>query len=458
MTNQQPVVLDLSLYVQNHLKIQGWHPSDVRALDFFSQVAGPALSGDFDDYFWTHLVGQLCHQEDAVRHAMVSISLLYEQQNQHSVQGEQQPHVKSALQHYNAAIRSLSTVREETVVLLTCILFVCVEFLLGNSQLAIDHCRHGTLVHNATHSSTALSRHHLAPMYRRMSIFPFFFGSTVSTFPALIEPVSPVPEKFSALSQAQAALDEILSMSIRFVRKADAYRWGESKNSLVPETLLNEQKDIKELLELWDRAFCDFRPKNSQENLRTRGSLQIRYLVVVIWTDAALDRQEIAFDRHLNRFQSILETATQLKTTACLPNCPGAPPTFTFEMGLLPLLYFAVIKCRDLRTRLGALSSMKDLAASREGLWDANTMSAVGRRVIEIEHCIDLNDNKRHFSLSQNTTLPAEVSRIWDSQLGPVRCCLDENGHQVSQRKATYILRSAGDEFLFLQEWVNISQ
>ncbi|KAF4950276.1 hypothetical protein FSARC_13251 [Fusarium sarcochroum] len=49
-----------------------------RALEHYSHVVGPALSGAQDQYFWTSLVLQFANFEPAVRHSVAAISLLYE--------------------------------------------------------------------------------------------------------------------------------------------------------------------------------------------------------------------------------------------------------------------------------------------------------------------------------------------------------------------------------------------
>ena len=45
------------------------------------------------------------------------------------------------------------------------------------------------------------------------------------------------------------------------------------------------------------------------------------------------------------------------------------PRVFTFEMGLIPPLYWTALKCRDARIRSKAFDLLKE-APAREGLWN----------------------------------------------------------------------------------------
>ncbi|KAH7144697.1 hypothetical protein DER46DRAFT_639667 [Fusarium sp. MPI-SDFR-AT-0072] len=114
-----------------------------RALGYFHSVISPRLSSARDGYLWTHLVMQLSESEAVVKHTILSISSLFESSEGKSVA----PYTERfALQHYTQAIQRLKTIHSEPLVLLVCILFICVEYLLANNKIALQHCQHGLAI------------------------------------------------------------------------------------------------------------------------------------------------------------------------------------------------------------------------------------------------------------------------------------------------------------------------
>ena len=93
---------------------------------------------------------------------------------------------------------------------------------------------------------------------------------------------------------------------------------------------------------------------------------------------------------------------------------PG--PTFSFETWLSPFMYFVVMKCRHLATRLQALALIKEHGAARENLRNVRNMYPIGRRLIEIEHELVLDETDRPVEPLSPMSLapPAEGKRIRD--------------------------------------------
>jgi hypothetical protein len=83
---------------------------------------------------------------------MIALGSLYE----HCNDSADYPSVmqqRYALIQYNKAIRSLKSRRSDDaktleVTLLTCVLFVCLELLRGNPELALDHLQSGLNILN----------------------------------------------------------------------------------------------------------------------------------------------------------------------------------------------------------------------------------------------------------------------------------------------------------------------
>jgi len=452
--------VDLLVHESRRLNTNGRHDGEGRAFAFFRQVAGPALSGQFDPYFWTNVVTQLSDREPAVRHAVVALSSLYEQFHDVATSPFLAPPNHFAVRHYNAAIKELLSARDETVVLFVCALFVCVEFLQGNKQSAIDHCRSGILILNRAGASSAWARDYLLAIFCRLSIFPFFFGCTVSSFPDVAGLDAKIPAPFSSMTDAQSSLDVILSASIRFIRSSDDYRLRELRHTAIPTSMWEKQDSLETTLNEWHCAFSEFQTVHPRSNSDSsaRCLLQMRFLVVQIWVNVALEQSEMAYDRHVDKFWSIVDLASQVAPPGSHALDRSPRPKFIFDMGFTPLLYFAVMKCRSLPIRLTALSWMKALGVDRENLWDLSTMYRVGRRLIEIEHEIDLDDITVQSSLSRYAQVPPEERRIREVMLGPaVDIRQDDNGCQVLWTQMHSILWKPVDELVTQSEWIAIS-
>jgi hypothetical protein len=381
--------------------------AEIRALDFFHRAVAPVIAGHIDPSFWTRLVMQVGHQEPAIRHAAMAISSLYEGFGEHMPGQLCQPRV-FAVQQYNKAIAKLVSSTDEVVILLSCVLLICIEFLQGDAQTAIQHCRHGiSILNNPSTSQT--TRDQLVPVFWRLSLFPFFFGCTPETFPVLncgnLSDLLPTTPTYSPnaststasqmLSHLQYTLDILLARSIRFIRTCDPYRLNPVSDlpSPVPPAILAEQHELGVALANWLTAFDAFQQQQQQHSPGTPNlsagdttttlMLQIKHHVATIWVHAAPEFDESVFDQHIDRFRAIVDLASQVHL---LDSTAAARAKFTFEPGVLPFLYFVSIKCRCLRTRTAALRLARALGVRQEGLWDTRVLCAVGRTVVELEH------------------------------------------------------------------------
>ncbi|KAK6063396.1 hypothetical protein SCUP515_12463 [Seiridium cupressi] len=399
-----------------------------RALQFFCEVAGPLLPGATDPYFWTHVVMQFSNFEPAVRHAVVAISSLYERH-----QSDQRPGVISssdgfALQHYTAAIRELRTTENQPLVLLVCVLFICIEFLQSNKESAIIHCKHGINVLGQVTSTYPWTREHLVPIFRRLSLIPFFFAKRASDLPSLAGLDEPFSEVIDTFEEARTMIDVIMSRAMQLVRWGDEYRLGGLRHTPVSPNLLEEQELIGRLLDRWHASFTKFavkmavpaspvaqRIKLEQQYVQQMSTafLSISYETGMIWRHIAFACNETEYDDYMDGYRRVVEQALAIAPASpdfvCMvPN----RPKFIFEMGFVPLLYFVVVKCRDLETRLLALRFMQSLGVPRESLWDVNTTYALGRRIIEVEHGVTLDNRGHLLTPADFPGLPPEHLRV----------------------------------------------
>lgn len=199
-------------------------PAELRAIDFFHCRTAPGLASYFDAEFWTRLVVQMSYVEPSIRHAVVALGSLHEQREEsakkmlplrgHSLDSEplgmSMPLAKTrpstenplAIAQYNKAIMHLAKRLDSNasveVTLLACILFVCVEFLRGDSHPAVNHFKSGmgiamsalTSKAAASNSASQRIREQILPFFNRIELLSTLFGNeTPWTYPVPLQEV-----------------------------------------------------------------------------------------------------------------------------------------------------------------------------------------------------------------------------------------------------------------------------
>ncbi|KAJ4269814.1 hypothetical protein NW762_001483 [Fusarium torreyae] len=359
---------------------------EVRSLSYFHHAVAPILSGPFDSSFWTYFVAQMTHSEPAARHAVLAISSLYES---FEPSCSNQPRVdRFAIVHYNQAISLLVHDPKPSIdnVLLVCVLFICIEFLRGNREAAISHASHGVRLLNAAGHNSRLST-----TFSQMSIFPLFFIKEGNEFPLLArngstDEKSPI---FFNMSEAQHALDHLCIRTLRLIRAGNPYRFDAAQETPPPEMYEARHQAMKDL-EAWDEAFKKFQATRLAADRADTASLALltRQKLTKIWCSECLEKGEMGYDALKSDFVKIVGYAR--KAAQNLKARRMTPAKFMFDTGFNPMLHFIVKKCRFLRLRLEALHLLRTLASERESLWDASLMYDVSRRIIEVEHDIDV--------------------------------------------------------------------
>jgi hypothetical protein len=321
-----------------------------------------------------------------------------------------------AVYHYNMSIRALVHSQNESTTMLVCVLFMCLEFLRGNSDVAVQHCYHGVEIFNRAGRAYPWIQEHVFPILRRLSIFPLLFGSSALLFPRINGLDEPLPVLFDSINAARHGIENLLCRSIRFIRSASEYRFSTTDLSPAPRAMLIEREDLKRSLASWRETFHlsilsgTLVESNDASTIRP----QMQHLVAKIWVSVVLDREEMAYDQHNSDFQTITDLAVSLGT----PQWPASTsrPIFIYEMGFLPLLYFVASRCRHLNTRLLALSLMKKLSIPKENLWDVRTTYYLGKRIVELEHGIQFAPSSLE-PLSMETLIPPTNKRMADAQV-----------------------------------------
>ncbi|KAI1275610.1 hypothetical protein F5Y07DRAFT_368979 [Xylaria sp. FL0933] len=424
--------------------------NELRNLDFFRCNVAPALTGPLGKSFWTRAVCQMAIQEPAARYAVLAISSLYGRFDPFRYDSSSSDGEIIAMRYYNKAMRQTAISKQLDIdtTLLVAILFICIEFLRGNIVNAIRHCRHGThILESTSHVSPDISA-----IINHLNIFPFFFGATLSDFP-LSQPQQSSNRLIHDLPQAMQTMDCLMSRAVALLRAFDPFRLGIVDIAEIPSSLFLMQQELCQDLDIWRTELSSF-TENVQPDDEIQGHLrmlEVRWHVCKIWLQISSHKDETFSDTFRDQFGRVIALTRE--------DVPDRSVPFKFEMGLAPLLYFVVIKCRFLKLRLEALFLLRTLGHARESLWDTNLLYAVGRRVIEREHGMEL-PLRLGETWSENAclddTLPGDSQRIRDSYLeDKMELHVDSSGSRMMRRRIIFfVLHGAQEEVRKVQDWV----
>ncbi|KAK3302243.1 uncharacterized protein B0T15DRAFT_403256 [Chaetomium strumarium] len=410
-----------------------WASSDERrAFHFFQHVTAPCLSGDLDSAFWRVLVLQISQSEPAVKHAILAVSSLHESMIQAATMT---PYLSSedrssfALYQYNRAIACLldqmRTVDARPLVpLLTCVLFVCIEFMQSKDRPSLLHLTQGgqILSQLARKASTPnpeidLIKQHLVPMYTRLSLTLLMFSGEAAAIPTPLKTLTEVPVVFETIDEVRYVLYDFMHECLRFAKKTHAAKIVE-----IPDEQLREFEDERDRLlrklAKFNVAFSLYRSTRCRDP--PAGSIaliQIHVHTTYIWVSTALSKHETVFDDFVDTFSAIIPLAKDfLDSFAPHPTNQGetaapGPPTadtrrfsamFTFDMHIIAPLYFVAAKCRHPIVRRAALDLLRRNPTRRENMWRADVWADIADRTMRLEE-----KHLRHTSSQQISRRPS---------------------------------------------------
>lgn len=431
---------------------------EARALDFFRAQVAPVLSQHSSKQFWNILVSQVGQQEPAVRHALVCIGSVYEGL------GNTNPNLLAASQEtfaitqYNLALNKLiSAGKDENMTLLVCLLFICIETLRGNKNMAIEHCRHGIIICNSTpRGLSGWAKQELQPIFLRLATFPYLFGVEAGDFP---EPVGLISDPLAVdvtAEERSTTWDWLINRTVRLVRQGLSHRQGPLRHSPMPDHLYDEQRRISGALVAWRNYYKSTRLQGSLslEDMASHLFDETKCIIGTIWASCCLNSDEMIYDEHMKDFEELIQLFQQLVDLK--EEESGPKPKFIFEMGFVPYLYFITLNCRRLDLRLAALRYIPLVGYERESLFNGRTCYHVGMRSIEIEHGIYLDPARPEFPNDVEAPLPDDKNRIRSADItDEVDLRPDEDGKEVEYRKIFFWIKPEAITPGF-SEWVRI--
>jgi hypothetical protein len=427
-------------------------------------VVAPSLDRTLSDTFWTVLVPQILQQEPAARHAVLAISALHDHfvatlpslasSRLDNLTGltarlgsDTQISSKTAyaLEHYNSAIRLVldDRISNKDILLAVSLLFTCIELLQGGVGAAVKHCQHGVRIHR---------EHPLLPELSAVFYQLGFFSTTFDRSSDLVfsksnglRASSPhLVDGLHTVRQAFEQLDAIMARGAGLLRLAQEIR-NNTNGAFSIQNLQTEQFHVHRALRLWWEGFTALKTRlKATSPARDRDAaafrlLEARWRISIILERSCLADNETKFDAYLDNFRRLVDLAQQEKIARGVKKL--LLPSFSFDMGYLPLLHIVGMKCRHLRTRIHALVLMKDLSCDREVVWDACFLYACAKFATEFEHGLSLDERRMKINVDSypDESLPGDMQRIVGFiNTGDVSCFVNPDGQRLVRRRVCY--------------------
>ncbi|KAK7428993.1 hypothetical protein QQZ08_004400 [Neonectria magnoliae] len=343
----------------------------------------------------------------SVRHAAIALALIH---RKHLDRDSGDPWLpdNAPLLHYNRAIQLLlnqesgDSTETTAITLLVCYLFTCFDHLAGNFVQAIKHLRGGVelsrnidkaiLNNNSTYDDAKPSGVctlicQAARQIRRLDMQAVTF--LVDWTPAdiqesLLSQPSPSDSAFRSLDQATDHLQILIARVMRLRHTEQEM----SPMGKMPPSSSSVEDIVRGQLETWSSLFENMLQQGSSYETDSEihpliSLLRLQHTIVWILISNYGSGREMDYDNFLAQFQQCVALAGDV--AAAHERFSGSlKPTFTPEIGIVPVLYLIGVKCRHPVVRREVLSILRRQPI-REAVWDSILVARVVERVIEIE-------------------------------------------------------------------------
>ncbi|TGO55143.1 hypothetical protein BCON_0096g00360 [Botryotinia convoluta] len=424
---ERPIMSPTPSIVAMPSPVIGWDEEERRSFNFFITKTAPELAGNFESKFWTSLILQRCHSDPPIRHAVIALGAFNESFKFGDIKLLEAGAIADPKQRF-ALLQNIKAIRYLTghlshgghrqsseVILISCLLFICFEAMQGNYQAAFAHLNSGlkilgdwmeingqdSLAHSESSGNREFIRSELVPLFgaldiQAIRILPTSFvqwemasGSTKFDFTAQTS----ISDSISSLNEAKYHLQNQTHAILVYHQIAAQHYSPETLNnddtlrSSSMNAMVEEKRERVLQLEQWSKVFNNFAQAAGQtmntSDLRASISLKLHHVANKLILETAQFETELNYDCYMDQFElmtSLAESLLKSYGDSMLEN----GRVFSFDTAIIPPLLCVACKCRDpsLRRRAHALlvSSFK-----REGGWDSDLASSIGRWTIDKE-------------------------------------------------------------------------
>lgn len=310
------------------------------------------------------------------------------------------PH-RQALKWYNRALSNLRqrlerSEMDSTYALLTCVLCTCIEFQQKNVGNAMGLIESGYKVLRQSILTKSSAKSAQMRAFDEV-VISFFSRHTLVLANFIILPLSEWSDHSGGINaprrsisppsdyvrDTRSQLYHLMYQAYEVVRVA-VLMWNDPEviNRLLPiqRVTLDEMKRWRVL---FTEHYLTSQDGMSDENMQCMTShLLVCWDVCYIWLSTCADASEMGYDKHMEHFAEIILHAERALTLSA-QNMIDEQPYSKIGVGVVPRLYFTVMKCRDPVLRRKALQLLEK--APSEGLWVDVLIARVVQNAIALE-------------------------------------------------------------------------
>jgi transcription factor-like protein len=378
----------------------------LRSIELFFIKAAPQLSGYFQDPFWKFVL-QVSFDEVSIRHALIAISAVYEEECMVWEPSSRTAALKKlSLDYYNRAIRSMVKKMQEKdsiiVPVIGCLLFVCLEFLRRDIWAAIKHIDGGIKMIEQARAKTKnpakmdaalpsfeteLVERVISPLVSSLNITASVFGRPgMYFFSRHGEPESSVLfiNPMRTMEEAVTSLLDLTNTTTRFLHSIGKKKYT---TGMLEMSDYVKQKDLLKMFAGWKSRFDSLEDEQGElwvsNIVRGKSMLRAVHLTISLWLDTSCTTYESAWDAHKEKFEELMGLVEGvMKDDVRFAETNGK--AFSFELGIIPALELIARKCRYPKIRRRALLFLRK-SPKRECLFDSFYSAVLDERVMELE-------------------------------------------------------------------------
>jgi hypothetical protein len=384
--------------------------------EWFRLQTSKKVPGIFTSSFWDRLILQVTSNESAVLHAVLALSSIQKREVFFGKDSRdvQVPLLDSQedfmLRQYTKAIADLqphfstkdrSSIR---VALITCVIFICLEYLQGHYRTAQTHLKNGLKLLEEM-EITDFTDQCILEEFTKLNVQVELLRLSYHHSCSVVQSTGTqfTQSTFHSTREARQNMDQILDQIFRLTEEVRIESLAKFTTHSTAQ--VDRQTLILTRLSGWLHTFDASKTNLQTPNLAQDKSMQAQvtmrdnfaYRVLRIWyvfatvmaNVAIWPGREMKFDHHTSDFISIIAQIIDLRaivpaTQKALYGTGNETTHSIFHIGLMPALYYTAIKCRVHRVRLQAVKLL-EATSHREGLWDAKVFACAARKVMEVE-------------------------------------------------------------------------
>jgi hypothetical protein len=363
---------------------------------------------------WKRIVLQACHEETSILNCTVAIAALdraCRDAGSKSSSRASEAHHRYALSQYGKALKgvreAISSGKDALrTALIAALLIFCFENFHGDVRLALINVRRAQeLMHNWLESKGE------SATPRGFSPAPFVIeDEMVQAFAKLdvhmltwidiptsarnpsnrVPDVQSIPTNFCSLTESKYCFDITSARIFHHLSTMQEGRQDAAQSLLTlpydacqisPENF----NEVEEELLQWESAFAPVlkhsRSPEGEKDFVGATLLRIHALTLELCIRAT--RLENSGPQSYDVFLPEYCEIVGLCQTVTIH--PRFVRSYVFDVGIVPILFLVVVKCRDKMVRREAITVLKAASPRREGLWDSMMVARIGEALVKAE-------------------------------------------------------------------------